>query len=158
MVWVSKENIKVLKFQMQVKSRQNNQLFEPSNKWKFMEIKTKNIWSDLFSTCFWTCFEIVVSSVCLINLTRIWYIANRYTLDCLTVYYRKLQASFNWYWKKIFLKLALLDAKASLCSTPVSQLVRPGTHYLQLGHRGAFASPQSRIGLFPLWPWFISDF
>ena len=29
----------------------------------------------------------------------------------------------------------------------VSQSVSQGTHYLQLGYRGAFASPQSRIGL-----------
>ena len=32
----------------------------------------------------------------------------------------------------------------------VSQLVSPGTHYLQLGYRGTFASPQSRIGLFTI--------
>ena len=43
-------------------------------------------------------------------------------------------------------KHSTYQTRKRLCAPPL--LVSSGTHYLQLGRRGAFASPQSLIGLF----------
>ena len=44
----------------------------------------------------------------------------------------------------------LLEAKVSLWFTPVRQLVSQSVSPTWLSHRGAFASPQSWIGLFAI--------